>query len=114
MPLTDTAARQAKFTDKQQKLSDEKGLYLLVNASGKYWRLKYRFAGKEKALALGVYPEVSLKEARAKRDEARKLIAEGTDPGVTRKQEKIARLAASENVSVQRGGVDIINSAGMG
>jgi len=97
MPLTDTAARQAKFTDKQQKLSDEKGLYLLVNASGKYWRLKYRFAGKEKALALGVYPEVSLKEARAKRDEARKLIAEGTDPGVTRKQEKIARLVASEN-----------------
>lgn len=99
MPLTDTAARQAKFTDKQQKLSDEKGLYLLVNASGKYWRLKYRFAGKEKALALalGVYPEVSLKEAWAKRDEARKLIAEGTDPGVTRKQEKIARLVASEN-----------------
>ncbi len=97
MPLTDTAARQAKFTGKQQKLSDDKGLYLLVNASGKYWRLKYRMAGKEKALALGVYPEVSLKEARAKRDEARKLIAEGVDPGVTRKQEKITRLAASEN-----------------
>ena len=97
MPLTDTAARQAKFTNKQQKISDEKGLYLLVNASGKYWRLKYRFAGKEKVLAFGVYPEVSLKEARTKRDEARKLIAEGADPGVTRKQEKIAKLAASEN-----------------
>jgi hypothetical protein len=79
MPLTDTAARHAKFTGKQQKLSDDKGLYLLVNASGKYWRLKYRIAGKEKALALGVYPEVSLKEARAKRDEARKR----TDPAST-------------------------------
>ncbi len=97
MPLTDTAAKQAKFTGKQQKLSDDKGLYLLVNASGKYWRLKYRIAGKEKVLALGVYPEISLKEARAKRDEARKLIAEGVDPGVARKQEKITRLAASEN-----------------
>ena len=97
MPLTDTATRQAKYTGKQQKLSDEKGLFLLVNQSGKYWRLKYRFAGKEKTLALGVYPEVSLKEARAKRDEARKVIAEGADPGVVRKQEKIARKVAGEN-----------------
>ena len=55
MPLSDTAARQAKFTGKQQKLSDEKGLFLLITSSGKYWRLKFRFGGKEKVLALGVY-----------------------------------------------------------
>ncbi|MCH7349990.1 Arm DNA-binding domain-containing protein [Aeromonas sp. MR7] len=54
MPLADTAARQAKFNGKQQKLSDEKGLFLLVTSSGKYWRLKFRFSGKEKVLALGV------------------------------------------------------------
>ena len=97
MPLTDTAARQAKFTGKQQKLSDEKGLYLLINSAGKYWRLKYRIAGKEKLLSLGVYPEVSLKEARAKRDEARKMIAEGSDPALTKRQEKAAKLMAAEN-----------------
>ena len=97
MPLSDTAARQAKFNDKPQKLSDEKGLFLLVNQSGKYWRLKYRHGGKEKALALGVYPEVSLKEARAKRDDARRLIAEGIDPGLVRKQSKVASRLASES-----------------
>ena len=72
MPLSDTAARQAKFNGKQQKLSDEKGLFLLITSSGKYWRLKFRFGGKEKMLALGKYPEVSLADARARRDEARK------------------------------------------
>ncbi|MBL0647338.1 MULTISPECIES: tyrosine-type recombinase/integrase [Aeromonas] len=97
MPLSDITARQAKYTGKPQKLSDEKGLFLLVNQSGKYWRLKYRHGGKEKTLALGVYPEVSLKEARAKRDEARRLIAEGVDPGLVKKQSKIANKLASEN-----------------
>lgn len=97
MPLSDITARQAKYTGKPQKLSDEKGLFLLVNQSGKYWRLKYRHSGKEKVLALGVYPEVSLKEARAKRDEARRLIAEGVDPGLARKQSKAANRLASEN-----------------
>ena len=97
MPLSDTAARQAKFNDKPQKLSDEKGLFLLVNQSGKYWRLKYRHGGKEKVLALGVYPEVSLKEARAKRDDARRLIAEGVDPSLARKQSKVANRLASEH-----------------
>lgn len=97
MPLSDTAARQAKFNGKPQKLTDEKGLFLLVNQSGKYWRLKYRHGGKEKVLALGVYPEVSLKEARAKRDDARRLIAEGVDPGLARKQSKVANRLASEN-----------------
>ena len=97
MPLSDTAARQAKFNGKAQKLSDEKGLFLLINQSGKYWRLKYRHGGKEKTLALGVYPEVSLKEARAKRDDARRQIAEGIDPGLVKKQSKIASKLASEN-----------------
>lgn len=97
MPLSDIAARQAKFEGKQQKLSDEKGLFLLVNQAGKYWRLKYRYGGKEKTLALGVYPEVSLKEARTKRDDARRLLADGTDPGLVRKQSKIASQLANEN-----------------
>ena len=99
MPLTEVAIKQSKWSGKPHgdKLSDEKGLFLLINQSGKYWKLKYRFVGKEKKLSLGVYPEVSLKEARVKRDEARKLIAEGVDPGIVRKQEKIARQVASEN-----------------
>ncbi|WP_323939208.1 tyrosine-type recombinase/integrase [Aeromonas hydrophila] len=97
MPLSDTAARQAKFNGKQQKLSDEKCLFLLITSSGKYWRLKFRFAGKEKVLALGVYPEVSLKEARAKREEARRLLAEGIDPSLARKQSKVASRLASEH-----------------
>ncbi|OEC54226.1 MULTISPECIES: integrase arm-type DNA-binding domain-containing protein [unclassified Aeromonas] len=97
MPLSDTAARQAKFTGKQQKLSDEKGLFLLITSSGKYWRLKFRFGGKEKVLALGVYPEVSLKEARAKREEARRQLADGIDPSLARKQSKVANRLASEN-----------------
>ncbi|WP_429046898.1 tyrosine-type recombinase/integrase [Aeromonas veronii] len=97
MPLSDTAVRQAKFTGKQQKLSDEKGLFLLISSSGKYWRLKFRFGGKEKVLALGVYPEVSLKEARVKREEARRLLADGIDPSLARKQSKVASRLASEN-----------------
>jgi len=70
-------------------LSDEKGLRLLVKTSGKkYWRMKYRFAGKQKTLALGVYPDVSLKDARIARDRARLQIADGTDPSEIRKQER--------------------------
>ena len=73
MPLSDTAIRKAKPTDKPYKLADEKGLFLLVTpAGGKWWRLKYRFGGKEKLLALGKYPEVGLKDARERRDDARK------------------------------------------
>ncbi|UCA09428.1 tyrosine-type recombinase/integrase [Aeromonas enteropelogenes] len=101
MPLSDIVAKQAKFTGKSHKLTDEKGLFLLVNKSGKYWRLKYRFGGKEKLLALGVYPDVSLKMARRKRDEARRLLAEGEDPGIVRKQSKAAtRLAAEHSFEV--------------
>jgi len=75
MPLTDTAARNARPREKAYRLTDEKGMYLEVHPSGsKYWRLKYRFAGREKRLALGVYPDVSLKAVRDKRDAARKLL----------------------------------------
>ena len=89
MPLTDRAAASAKPKEKDYKLSDEKGLYLLVKKTGsKYWRLKYRILGKEKSLALGVYPEVSLKEARNGRDDARKLIAQHIDPSAEKKARK--------------------------
>jgi len=79
----------AKPTSKPFKLADEKGLYLLVHPNGSlYWRLDYRFAGKRKTLALGVMPETTLKEARVKRDDARKQISDGIDPAEARKTEK--------------------------
>ncbi|MBW9265840.1 MAG: integrase arm-type DNA-binding domain-containing protein [Candidatus Thiodiazotropha sp. (ex. Lucinisca nassula)] len=96
MALTDTAIRNAKPHDKARKLFDGGGLFLLINPNGsKYWRFKYRFHGVEKLLALGVYPDVSLKSARDKRDAARQQIADGVDPSEARKAEKAAR--ASEN-----------------
>ncbi|ORC47841.1 hypothetical protein B2G74_22330 [Burkholderia sp. A27] len=92
MALTDLNVRNIKPTDKQQKLFDERGLYLLVTPAGsKYWRLKYRFVGKEKSLSLGVYPEVTLKDARDRRDDARRLVAAGIDPSESRREERIAR-----------------------
>ncbi len=97
MPLTDTTIRTAKSRDRQYKLSDEKSLYLLVNKAGKYFRLDYRFAGKRKTLALGVYPDVTLKEARGKRDEARKLITNGVDPSQHRKVKKVMRTEQAAN-----------------
>lgn len=96
--LTDTAARNTKPGEKPRKLSDAKGLYLLIQPQGgKYWRLKYRYGGKEKKLALGVYPDVSLKDARDRRDAARKLLADGIDPGAQRKAQKSARTERSAN-----------------
>lgn len=87
--LTDTALRKLKPTDKTVRLFDAHGLYLEVTpAGGRYWRMKYRFGGKEKRLALGVYPAVTLAKARADTLAARELIAAGTDPGETRKAEK--------------------------
>ncbi|EFD5410503.1 DUF4102 domain-containing protein, partial [Escherichia coli] len=78
MALTDAKIRAAKPTDKAYKLTDGTGMFLLVHPNGsRYWRLRYRILGKEKTLALGVYPEVSLSEARTKRDEARKLNRPG-------------------------------------
>lgn len=97
MPLTDTAIRQAKGSEKPIKLADSDGMYLLINKVGKYWRLDYRYQGKRKTLALGVYPDTSLKEARAKRDDARKLLARGIDPGQARKDEKRAQRQAAAN-----------------
>jgi hypothetical protein len=86
MSLTDTAIRSAKSGPKAVRLFDGGGLYLEVSpAGGKLWRLKYRFHGKEKRLALGIYPGVSLAKARDKRDQARKLLADGIDPGEHRK-----------------------------
>lgn len=90
MPLTDTAIKNTKPGETAAKLTDEKGLYLLVHPNGsRYWRMRYRFAGKEKLLALGVYPDVGLKRAREKRDEARALLAEGIDPTLARQAEKL-------------------------
>lgn len=90
MPLTDTAIRQAKAGDKPRKLADELGLYLLLPVSGgKLWRYDYRYAGKRKTLALGAYPDVPLAAARAKRDDARKALAAGTDPGAAKQADKL-------------------------
>lgn len=98
MPLTDALIKQLKPPKDTGKHFDGHGLYLELAATGrKYWRLKYRFAGKENRLALGVYPEVTLKAARDQREAARKLLAAGTDPSQQRKLDKIAlSIAASD------------------
>ncbi|MCL9982954.1 MAG: integrase arm-type DNA-binding domain-containing protein [Erythrobacter sp.] len=98
MALTDSAIKAAKPKPSQYKLHDEKGLLLIVRpAGGKLWRLKYRFAGKEQQLTIGTYPEVGLKEARERRDRARKVIAEGKDPSAEKKREKIAAAISAGN-----------------
>jgi integrase len=98
MPLTVTAVRAAKPQEKPYRLTDEKGLRLDVSPSGgKYWRFKYRFLGKEKLLALGVFPAVSLADARDARDDARKLLAKDIDPGEQKKIVKRAALVAAAN-----------------
>jgi integrase len=97
-PLTDTAIRNAKPREKPFKLFDGGGLYLEVSpAGGKLWRLKYRYGGKEKLLALGAWPEVSLSAARQQRLEARALLAQGIDPGAVRKVKKLRQKALAEN-----------------
>jgi hypothetical protein len=82
MALTDTFVKNVKPGESAagDKYTDGQGLFLLVKAKSKYWRMSYRFMGKQKTLALGVYPAVSLAKARQKRDKARELLAEGTDP----------------------------------
>jgi integrase len=98
MPLTDRAIKLAELREKQYKLFDEKGLYLLVNPNGsRYWRLKYRISGKEKTLSIGVYPEISLKEARDERDKARKQLKEGVDPSADKQVQKILQNVSREN-----------------
>lgn len=106
MPLKDTNCRNAKPQDKPYRLYDEQGLYLEVQPNGgRYWRLKYRFLGKEKRLALGVYPEVGLQEARRKRDDARALLAGGQDPSLQRRMAKVVsqldHLHTFESVATQ-------------
>lgn len=96
--LSDAAVRNAKPKTKFYKLADGEGLFLLVMPNGsKYWRLKYFFAGKEKLLALGVYPDVSLSEARDRRAQARKVLAAGNDPGETKKQAKKTAILKAGN-----------------
>lgn len=92
MPLTDTTIRNAKPKDKPYRIFDGGGLYLEVAPSGgKWWRLKYRSEGKEKRISLGTYPDVSLKDARERRDKERKLLVAGIDPGMSRKAEKASK-----------------------
>lgn len=98
MALTDTAVRNRKPGAKPAKLFDERGLFLLVTpAGGKWWRLRYKFDGKEKLLSLGVYPDVGLKDARTRRDDARKLLADGIDPGEHRKASKATKVERTAN-----------------
>lgn len=98
MTLTDTKIRNTKPGNKPQRLFDERGLYLEVSPTGgKWWRLKYRFGGKEKRISLGVYPDVSLKDARDRRDESRKLLADGIDPSENRKATKAASADRASN-----------------
>ena len=98
MSLNDIKCKTLKPKDKSYKVTDEKGLYLEVMPSGsKYWRLKYYFAEKENRLAIGVYPAVSLRDARDKREIAKKQIAEGIDPSHQKKLDKLQKYISSEN-----------------
>ena len=98
MPLTDTAVKNAKPAVKPTKLYDERGLFLIVTPSGgKWWRFRYRFDDKEKLLSLGVYPDIGLKDARQRRDDARKLLANSIDPGENRKAVKATKTERAAN-----------------
>ena len=98
MPLTDIKIKQAKPKGKPYKLADERGLYIEVAPSGgKWWRFKYRYEGKEKRISLGTYPDILLAVARVRRDEARKLVAQGVDPSENRKAVKLAKVDAANN-----------------
>ena len=96
--LTVTATNNAKPKDKPYKLTDEKGLYLFIQSSGsKLWRFDYRFGGKRKTLALGSFPDVSLSDARDRRDAARKLLANDADPSETKKAAKASKVSSQSN-----------------
>jgi len=98
MALSDTAIRNAKPAGRLIKLFDERGLFLLISsAGGKWWRFRYRFGGKHKTLSMGVYPDVSLRDARERRDTARKLLANDVDPGEQRKAVKAAKTERAGN-----------------
>lgn len=94
--LTETAICKAKAPAKPTKLTDERGLYLLLAPSGgKWWRVKYRYTGKEKLLSLGTYPEVSLAKAREDREGARRQLAAGIDPSLARQEVKRRKVQAT-------------------
>lgn len=95
MPLSNTKLGSIRPKEKPFKVADEKGLFLLVNPNGSmYWRIRYRIAGREKSLSLGVYPDVVLKEARAERDVVRDMLAKGMDPSASRKADQVAEMAS--------------------
>ncbi|MGJ7523647.1 tyrosine-type recombinase/integrase [Variovorax sp. LT1P1] len=99
MPLTDTFVKQVKHKGSPigERYADGGGMYLRVKAAGKYWRLDYRIDGKAQTLSLGVYPEVSLAKARSRRDQARERLADGINPSIARRKEKLAKASASAN-----------------
>lgn len=98
MPLTDIQIRNAKAGDKPRKLADANGLYLYVSAAGgKSWRLDYNFFGKRKTLTLGIYPTLTLADARSQRDEAKRKLAEGLDPSLAKKRQQLEAKAAAGN-----------------
>jgi len=108
MALTDEEIQATKvpYGRNQFKVSDGGGLYLLVKSSGRYWKLAYRFEGKQKSLAFGVYPNVGIQEARERRDAAKALLAQNIDPGEIKKQEKmeqrIARVPANQETHTRQ------------
>src|SRR5215471_2341872 len=98
--LNEARIRASRPKDRPYKLFDERGLFMLVAPSGgRLWRFRYRHGGVEKLLALGAYPDVSLKRAREKRDEARRLVADGVDPSVARREEKAAQTETFEAIA---------------
>lgn len=98
MPLSDTTLRNAKPKESPYSIADDRGLSILIQPTGsKWWRLRYRYEGKAKMLSLGIYPDVGLKDARERRDEARKLLASGIDPGANRKAQKAAKQDRATN-----------------
>ena len=100
MPLSDSSIKAAKPSARPQRLADERGMYMLVNPDGsRWWRFDYRIHGKRKTLSLGVYPEISLKGARERRDDARALVARGIDPSSKRKADKTATENSFEAVA---------------
>lgn len=109
--LFDVTIRNAKPEDKDKRLNDGGGLYLLIKPNGaKWWRFDYTFSGKRKTLSLGVYPKTSLTDARGKATKASANVANGTDPSDTRKETKAAQQLAKENESRLDAGLTIINS----
>jgi len=98
VPLSDVQARNSKPKEKDYKLSDGQGFYLLVaSTGGKHWRLDYTFLGKRKTLSLGTYPAVTLSDARQRREEAKKLLANGVDPSEIKKAQKAAIISSNES-----------------